>query len=120
MMGALGGEAQAALRRAMEAAGVDPEAMAPVEPPSDEDELARQEYQAERRHRRLHGEACAVCEDDVKLSDSGILREVTGWTETIPTDGSPAAVFRPETTGGVVCGKCAESVTGARQEALEV
>lgn len=113
------GTVEEARRRAMAAAGVDPD-MAPAEPPSDEEEAALQDWQTERRRLRVHGEACMLCLGDVKLEDTGKLREVTGWAESIDAAGGPTPTWRAETTGRVVCGACAETLTGPKQERLGV
>lgn len=115
----IGGIAEEARRRAMEAAGVDPDT-APAEPHSDEEEAAQQAWQADRKRARLHGEACLMCLGDVKLADEGTLREVTAWAESLSTDNGSIVVWRAEPTGRIVCPKCGEALTGPKQERLSV
>lgn len=114
-------EAVEALRKAMLASGVDPdavEAAAPSAIPPDEEEAARQAYLAERRHDRLHGTACVVCSDDVRMDDDDRLLEVSGWARVpLPIEG-PTAVLRAERTERAICGKCADTITGPKQETL--
>jgi hypothetical protein len=111
------------LRKAMIARGLDPDdveaaAASPTVIPPDEDEAQRQAWYAERRHDRLHGTACVVCSDDVRADDAHALVEVTGWTPRPIPPVDPVPTYRVERTERAICGKCAETITGPKQEAL--
>lgn len=120
----MGDAAGEAMRRAMEAAGVDPDVVvreAPAAEISDEQALAQQAWQDDRKRLRIYGEACVSCLGDIRADDPHRLREITGWTSPVlPGDGSPALVVRGEFTGREICGDCAEAISGPKQERLDL
>lgn len=109
------------IRRAMQAAGVDPDAVVETAAldhviPSDEEEAERQSW------RDAGGVKCAACGERVDPNASQTLREVIGWDRPRGQGGQNHVLFREE-TGRLMCGSCAvlkQRPGGASQEQLAV
>ncbi len=92
------------LRAEMEAAGVNPDAVArqaadPHNIPTD------QEAAFVEAARRENGMRCQSCKHPVRPDDPNVLREVTGWFRPRDQGGQNHVIDRRE-TGALLCGSC--------------
>ena len=113
-------EPPAFLREAMQAAGVDVDAVAERAPdaiPDDADDRLRQAQGAPDG-----GLRCAECGQGTRPTVQGVLIEITGWHQPREQGGQNHVIHRVE-TGRIMCPSCAVRFktlghAGAGQEAL--
>ena len=93
------------MRRAMEAAHVDVDAVAAA---SRDEHVIPTDAEAAfvEAARRENGMRCQSCRNPVKPDDPNVLREITGWSKPREQGGQNHVIDRRE-TGALLCGTCA-------------
>lgn len=92
------------MRKAMEAHGVDPDAVAAAAASGDVIPSDEQAVFVEAA-RRTGGMRCEGCKGKVDANDQSILVEVIGWSKHRSQGGQNHVIDRAE-TGRVMCGEC--------------